>query len=171
MIFVILDGSNELHRVARKTQGKPPQNNDATKKQRKQKNKQANAQEEPSTRILQKMQEQVRSRLICCGAGQELEVLHHALKPDNHMLWLKCMEVKRDLLMAFQSYYPFVRLEVFGSTVMGIAFKGNLSSFFSSENINHKIETFCQINGHFVIVDFWPVQQLFNQIIGRYFDY
>lgn len=70
------------------------------------------------------MQEQVRTRLMNCEPGQELEVLHHALKPDNNMLWLKCMEVKTDLLMAFQSYYPMVRLEVFGSTVMGIAFNG-----------------------------------------------
>lgn len=72
------------------------------------------------------MQEQVRSRLLCCESGQELEVLHHTLRPDNHTLWLKCMEVKKDLLMAFQRSYPLVRLEVFGSTVMGVAFKGNL---------------------------------------------
>lgn len=46
------------------------------------------------------------------------------LKPDTNELWLKCMEVKKDLLMAFHRTYPSVRLEVFGSTVMGIAFKG-----------------------------------------------
>lgn len=75
-------------------------------------------------RIFNEMQEQVRNLLMCCESGRELEVLHRCLKPDNHILWLKCMEVKRDLLMAFQPFYPQVRLEVFGSTVMGIAFKG-----------------------------------------------
>lgn len=132
----ISDVSNELHRVARKTLGKPPQNNDP--KKRKPKNKApAPAQEEPSARIFRKMQEQVRNQLMCCDPGQELEVLHHCLKPDNHTLWLKCMEVKRDLILAFQNCYPFVRLEVFGSTVMGIAFKGKFAPlfFFECHNI------------------------------------
>lgn len=39
------------------------------------------------------------------------------------------MEVKKDLLLAFQRSYPSVRLEVFGSTVMGIAFKGSDSKY------------------------------------------
>lgn len=52
------------------------------------------------------------------------------LKPDNNELWLRCMEVKRDLLMAFHRTYPSVRLEVFGSTVMGIAFKDSDFDFF-----------------------------------------
>lgn len=84
--------------------------------------------DDPSTRIFRIMQDQVHNQLMRCGPGQELEVLHHALKPDNNTLWLKCMEVKKDLLLAFQRSYPDVRLEVFGSTVMGIAFKGNLHS-------------------------------------------
>lgn len=53
-------------------------------------------------------------------------MLQTALMPDYRSLWLKCVEVKNDLLSALQHFYPFVRLEVFGSTVMGIAFKGNL---------------------------------------------
>lgn len=53
------------------------------------------------------------------------KVLQTALMPDYRSLWLKCVEVKNDLLSALQRSYPFVRLEVFGSTVMGIAFKGN----------------------------------------------
>lgn len=112
--------------LSRRNQGKQTNNNDA-KKSRKPKNK-VSIQEDQSVHLFKTMQEQIRSRLSCCEPGQELEVLHYTLKPDYHALWLKCMEVKRDLFNAIQRYYPFVRLEVFGSTVMGIAFKGNFKS-------------------------------------------
>lgn len=121
---LILDLLSDIHRTARKNQGKQANNNDA-KKSRKPKKESKPTQEDQSVRLFKIMQEQIRSRLSCCQPGRELEVLHHTLKPDYNTLWLKCMEVKKDLLIAFQRSYPFVRLEVFGSTVMGIAFKGN----------------------------------------------
>lgn len=79
-----------------------------------------------SEQMFELMQEQVRSRLQFCEPGQELDILNSSLKPDTQLLWLKYMEVKSDLLLALQRFYPFVRLEVFGSTVMGIAFKGGV---------------------------------------------
>lgn len=117
--------SNYHHRTVEQGQAPIPQNNESSKKPRKSKTNSPIAyQEEPSARVFQLIQEQVRSRLLCCEPGRELEILHNTLKPDYQTLWLKCMEVKKDLLLAFQRSYPLVRLEVFGSTVMGIAFKG-----------------------------------------------
>lgn len=116
--------------MAKKNQGKL--HSTEMKKSRKMKNKLqiAQQQQDPNTKMFEFMQQEVRSRLQCCQPGRELEILHTSLKPDYQTLWLKCMEVKRDLLLALQRFYPFVRLEVFGSTVMGIAFKGRLCDFF-----------------------------------------
>lgn len=70
------------------------------------------------------MQNEVNNGLRSCEPGKELEVLHRCLRPDHHLLWYKCIEVKKDLVNALYRLYPMVRLEVFGSTVMGMAFKG-----------------------------------------------
>lgn len=115
--------------MAKKNQGKL--GNDM-KKSRKTKNKLqiAQQQQDPNAEMFELMQQEVRSRLQCCQPGRELEILHTSLKPDYQTLWLKCMEVKRDLLLALQRFYPLVRLEVFGSTVMGIAFKGKRATCF-----------------------------------------
>lgn len=83
--------------------------------------------EDPGTRLFNKMKQDVRNGIQSCESGKELEVLHRALRPEHHALWYKCIEVKKDLLTALAPYYPQVRLEVFGSTVMGIAFKGQFS--------------------------------------------
>lgn len=83
-------------------------------------------QDDPSVEAFKQMQQDVRLGLQSCEPGKELEVLHHTLRPDHQTLWLKCMDVKRDIWTALKRYYPSVRLEVFGSTVMGIAFKGKI---------------------------------------------
>lgn len=75
-------------------------------------------------RQLRMMQDEVNNGLRSCEPGRELEVLHRCLRPDHHFLWYKCIEVKKDLVNALYRLYPLVRLEVFGSTVMGMAFKG-----------------------------------------------
>lgn len=80
--------------------------------------------EDHSTEIFRAMRQQVTEGLMECESGQELEVLQTTLRPDFNVLWLKCLEVKKDLIAALQPSYRDVRLEVFGSTVMGIAFKG-----------------------------------------------
>lgn len=96
-------------------------------------------QQDSSTKVFQMMQEQIRNRLMCCEPGRELEVIHTTLIPEHQTLWRKCMEVKKDLLLAFQCYYPFVRLEVFGSTVMGIAFKGLFIRYLLSQLTDHSL--------------------------------
>lgn len=123
-LLTISDISNDLHRSTRKIQGKQINISDAKKSRKPRDKSKISPQEDQSIRFFKIMQEQIRSRLSCCEPGQELEVLRHTLQPDYNTLWLKCMEVKKDLLIALQRSYPFVRLEVFGSTVMGIAFKG-----------------------------------------------
>lgn len=144
-----LDNLNDVHRTSKMKQSHA---NNSKKNRKPKKAPHATAQEEQSVIIFQNMQEQVRNLLTCCDPGMELQVmcfmtkamliqykplmlskrqkivfhqiLHHVLKPDTNALWLKCNEVKKDLILAFQRSYPSVRLEVFGSTVMGIAFKG-----------------------------------------------
>lgn len=93
------------------------------KKSRKPKAKQQRH-DDPDKRVFLLMQQQVQNRLENCEPGKELEVLYDCLKPDLQTLWLRCMTVKNDILLALQQKYPLVRLEIFGSSVMGIAFKG-----------------------------------------------
>lgn len=101
----------------------PNKQENGFKKQRKPKSKTQNPADR-SSEIFQIMRQNVTEGLTHCESGQELEILQNALRPDFNLLWLKCMEVKRDLVAALCRVYPGVRLEVFGSTVMGIAFKG-----------------------------------------------
>lgn len=87
-------------------------------------NMQKKKEEDLLVRQFKMMQNEVNNGLRSCEPGKELEVLHRALRPDHHFLWYKCIEVKKDLVNALYRLYPMVRLEVFGSTVMGMAFKG-----------------------------------------------
>lgn len=77
------------------------------------------------------IQNDVNNGLRSCEPGKELDVLHRSLRPDHHYLWYKCIEVKKDLVNALYRFYPMVRLEVFGSTVMGMAFKGKNNIFYN----------------------------------------
>lgn len=101
----------------------PNKQENGFKKQRKPKSKTQNPADR-SGEIFQIMRRNVTEGLTHCESGQELEILQNSLRPDFNVLWLKCMEVKRDIVAALCRVYPGVRLEVFGSTVMGIAFKG-----------------------------------------------
>ncbi|XP_055308241.1 uncharacterized protein LOC129572325 [Sitodiplosis mosellana] len=127
--LTINKSSNNTDKKHEHKSRKPPHID--TRKSRKIKNKPKMAQQQdPNVRIFELMREQVKKRLECCEPGRELEVLQTSLMPDYRSLWLKCMEVKNDLLFALQRFYPFVRLEVFGSTVMGIAFRDSDFDFF-----------------------------------------
>lgn len=86
--------------------------------------------DDQSTIIFRAMERDIVEALDNCTTGRELEVLHGILRPDPHLLWYKCMEVKKDLVNALSQYYPSVRLEVFGSTVMGTAFKDSDFDFY-----------------------------------------
>lgn len=96
-------------------------------------------------RQLRMMQNEVNNGLRSCEPGRELEVLHRCLRPDHHFLWYKCIEVKKDLVNSLCRLYPLIRLEVFGSTVMGMAFKGFKVSFDSHIYISNSKLIFLQI--------------------------
>lgn len=70
------------------------------------------------------MQQRITLGLEKCAPGQELDFLLDALRPNYNQMWASCSAVKRDLLLSLVQAFPQTRLEVFGSTVMGVAFKG-----------------------------------------------
>lgn len=73
--------------------------------------------------IIQELKKTVKSEIGKCAAGTELEVLHRVLSPDPWTLQFKCMVVRVDLQVIL---HPFrlERIDLFGSTVMGVAFLG-----------------------------------------------
>lgn len=85
---------------------------------------------EKHSHTMQLMQNDLEMGLRHCMSGDEREVLNLSLRPSAHILWYKVIaEVKSDLLNALATTYPAMRMEVYGSTLMGIAFKGTVSSF------------------------------------------
>lgn len=71
-----------------------------------------------------KMKEEFLKLMDNCKLGSELEILRIILLPEPYTLWQKCMAVRMELISVFARHYPIVKVEVFGSTVMGTAFKG-----------------------------------------------
>lgn len=70
------------------------------------------------------MKEDVNNALEQCSPGCELDLLFEILRPSYKQMWSNNRAVKQDLLSALRRTYPETRIEVFGSTVMGVAFKG-----------------------------------------------
>lgn len=70
------------------------------------------------------MKQNVNNALKECSPGSELDLLFEILRPNYNQMWANNRAVKQDLLYALRCTYPEARIEVFGSTVMGIAFKG-----------------------------------------------
>lgn len=64
--------------------------------------------------------------LRTCGNGTELEALQWVLRPNQNELWYTYNLVKNDLERCIGRTYPDVRVELFGSTVMGMSFRGIL---------------------------------------------
>lgn len=94
---------------------------------------------EKHSHTMQLMQNDLEMGLRHCLSGDEREVLNQSLRPSGHILWYKVIaEVKSDLLNALATTYPAMRMEVYGSTLMGIAFKGTVSSFCSHEVDFHR---------------------------------
>lgn len=73
---------------------------------------------------LQEMQSELNAALINPGNAGIIEILERALRPNPQHLHNSCKEVQRDLTTAFNRYYSEVRVEVFGSTIMGMAIRG-----------------------------------------------
>lgn len=80
---------------------------------------------EKHSHSMQVMQRDLNNGFRHCRPGCEREVLNQSLRPSGHILWNKIIaEVKSDLFSALAETYPSMQLEVFGSALMGIAFKG-----------------------------------------------
>lgn len=73
-------------------------------------------------RMFQLMQENILHSLKSCDFGREIDALSSVLFPDPHGLLYFCEEIKRDLYAALRPVFSSVRLAVFGSAVMGMAF-------------------------------------------------
>ncbi|XP_037024443.1 uncharacterized protein LOC119066221 [Bradysia coprophila] len=85
---------------------------------------------DPSVKALKRIQADVRRELINCEPGDELETLVQTLQHNAHG-----QQAKKDVLAAFRAYYPSGifkddQLHLFGSTVMGLAFKDSDLDFY-----------------------------------------
>lgn len=79
---------------------------------------------------MQLMQRDLNNGFRHCRSGCERDVLNRSVRPSGHILWNKVIaEVKSDLFNALAETYPAMKMEVFGSALMGIAFKGIFSFF------------------------------------------
>lgn len=76
-----------------------------------------------------RLKESVLSGLKNAERGMELMLLKNILLPDPNVLHYNCMMVKQDLCRILQAMHP-IRIDLFGSTVMGIAFQGENNSIF-----------------------------------------
>lgn len=72
------------------------------------------------------MEREVIDGLTHCQPFRLMEMLHKAIKPEPSELFHACMEVKSDLMLIFGRCFPIVHIDVFGSTIIGTAFKGEL---------------------------------------------
>lgn len=82
------------------------------------------------------MQKDLEMGLRHCLSGDEADVLNQSLRPSAHILWYEIIaEVKSDLCYALVKSYPSMQSEVYGSTLMGIAFKGAYFVSFSEKSI------------------------------------
>lgn len=81
---------------------------------------------EPHTYTMNVMLNHLQAGLRHCSSGDERDILNQSFRPEGNFLWYKIIsEVKSDLFNALASSYPSMRLEVYGSTLMGFAFRGN----------------------------------------------
>lgn len=80
---------------------------------------------EKHSHSMQSMQRDLNNGFRYCRPGCERDVLNRSLRPSGHVLWNKIIaEVKSDLFNALAGTYSSMQMEVFGSALMGIAFKG-----------------------------------------------
>jgi hypothetical protein len=76
-----------------------------------------------------RLKESVLSGLKNADRGMALMLLKSILLPDLNVLHYNCMMVKQDLCRILQGIHP-IRIDLFGSTVMGIAFQGENNSIY-----------------------------------------
>lgn len=76
------------------------------------------------------MERDVYDGLSHCQPFRMMEMLHKAIRPEPNDLFHACMEVKSDLMIIFGRTFPRVQIDVFGSTIIGTAFKGSFKMVF-----------------------------------------
>lgn len=82
---------------------------------------------EKHSQKMQLMQKDLETSLRHCLSGDERDVLNQSLRPPAQFLWYEIItEIKSDLNSSLRANYPSMRLEVYGSALIGIAFKGIL---------------------------------------------
>lgn len=81
------------------------------------------------------MKQNVNKALEQCTPGSELDLLYEVLRPNYRQMWANYRAVKQDLLSALRRTYPETRIEIFGSTVMGVAFKGTTYILWHMNNL------------------------------------
>lgn len=87
--------------------------------------KRANPVPEVHSYLFKLMHNELVMELLQCASGEENLVLNRCLRPSAHTLWYEIIvKVKSDLFNALAAKYPAIQFEVYGSTLMGIAFKG-----------------------------------------------
>lgn len=95
------------------------------RKRPKKKGKIPNTSEIAAATLVSAMEKEVVDGLIHCQPHRMMDLLNRAIRPDPGYLFHACMQVKEDLLGIFSRSFPLVRVDVFGSTIIGTAFKGN----------------------------------------------
>lgn len=70
------------------------------------------------------LQKKVRNNLKNVKSGDEIQILIATLLADCRVMWSNHDQVKRDLSTMLSPFFPYVKIEVFGSTLMDIAMKG-----------------------------------------------
>lgn len=74
-------------------------------------------------RIFDQIEENVNKNLKKCTDGTELDTFLRTLLPSPSTLDYQCLEVKQDLFTVLKPLRPS-RIDLFGSSVMGLAFEG-----------------------------------------------
>lgn len=84
-----------------------------------------NTAEVAAATLVSVMEKEVMDSLLHCQPHRMMDLLNRAIRPDPGYLFHACMQVKDDLMGIFSRSFPVVRVDVFGSTIIGTAFKGN----------------------------------------------
>lgn len=70
------------------------------------------------------LQRQVNDNLLQCAEGDELKLLARILQPNNEDLFRVYLALQADLMQALNMRRTSYRIHPFGSTISGLAFKG-----------------------------------------------
>lgn len=73
--------------------------------------------------MIEQLKRDVKMEIQSCPLGMELNAIEYALQPNASFLKYQHIRVRDDLMLHLQRF-RVQRIDLFGSTVIGIAFKG-----------------------------------------------